>query len=213
MLRDPARFAQGSATAISRPWRVCGLAIALILHLCLCLACRSGPPPPAGAQEAETLWLAWVPAQREAARPDPAQAVAPASARAARTSRPVSKAPGAGSLAGGRASSLPAGALEAAPEGEPAPGSFATLPATAGANPRFDPDAAIRLARKLANEPDTGRAGITVAQLDLVRAAEGKEKRNKLSEAHRPYCKDGLPGGLLFPLFLLFEKKNSGCRW
>jgi hypothetical protein len=34
-----------------------------------------------------------------------------------------------------------------------------------------------------------------------------------ISSAKRRDCKDGLPGGLLGPLLLLMDKKDSGCKW
>ncbi|MEO7576997.1 MAG: hypothetical protein ABIT83_05235 [Massilia sp.] len=51
----------------------------------------------------------------------------------------------------------------------------------------------------------------------MVGERKDKTKAAKAMEgAHRTYCKDGTPGmfgGLLAPINLLFDKKNSGCRW
>ncbi|MEO7496845.1 MAG: hypothetical protein ABIT83_07335 [Massilia sp.] len=79
--------------------------------------------------------------------------------------------------------------------------------------PAFDIDKARQQARKLANAPDPAKADTPLARLQQ-RELEEKTKAAKAMEgAHRPYCKDGLPGGLLGPIFLLFDKKDSGCRW
>jgi hypothetical protein len=34
-----------------------------------------------------------------------------------------------------------------------------------------------------------------------------------IQAAKRANCKDGIPGGLLAPLFLMMDKKDSGCKW
>ena len=34
-----------------------------------------------------------------------------------------------------------------------------------------------------------------------------------IKAAKRPDCKDGVPGGLLAPIFLAMDKKDSGCKW
>ena len=34
-----------------------------------------------------------------------------------------------------------------------------------------------------------------------------------IAGAKRRDCKDGIPGGLLAPLILLMDKKDSGCKW
>ena len=34
-----------------------------------------------------------------------------------------------------------------------------------------------------------------------------------IKQAKRPDCKDGVPGGLLAPIFLAMDKKDSGCKW
>jgi hypothetical protein len=79
--------------------------------------------------------------------------------------------------------------------------------------PRFDLDAARRTARRVAGEPDPARKGTALERLPppalqtetkLERAIEGAKRRD---------CKDGIPGGLLAPLFLAMDKKDSGCKW
>ena len=39
------------------------------------------------------------------------------------------------------------------------------------------------------------------------------ELAKAISKAKRRNCKDGVPGGLLAPLFLAMDKKDHGCKW
>jgi hypothetical protein len=75
--------------------------------------------------------------------------------------------------------------------------------------PRFDHDSALRTARKIASESAPKGEGQApnstyTAESRLVRGIEAAKRRD---------CKDGLPGGLLGPLIILFDKKDSGCKW
>jgi hypothetical protein len=88
-----------------------------------------------------------------------------------------------------------------------------TAPPEANSTPRFDPDAARKLARQMANEPDPAKAGTALAQLPAKPLATETKAARAISQAKRRDCKDGLPGGLLAPLILLMDKKDSGCKW
>lgn len=72
--------------------------------------------------------------------------------------------------------------------------------------PKFDHDAAVRMARQIAAEPDPSGTPRKPLQTEtrLARA---------ISAAKRRDCKDGLPGGLLGPLIIMLDKKDSGCKW
>ena len=35
----------------------------------------------------------------------------------------------------------------------------------------------------------------------------------RIDDGKRADCKEGIPGGLLAPLYLLLKKKDSGCEW
>jgi len=90
---------------------------------------------------------------------------------------------------------------------EPAP------PATADDAPKFDMNAAKGTARELAGRTKLGIEGTAHAQFpDPPLETETKAAR-AISKAKRPNCKDGLPGGLLAPLFLMMDKKDHGCKW
>lgn len=69
----------------------------------------------------------------------------------------------------------------------------------------FDREAAKAAARDIAGE-------LGPAQVALRETREEKLAR-KIQNAARPNCKDGIPGGLLAPLYLMMDKKDSGCKW
>ena len=81
------------------------------------------------------------------------------------------------------------------------------------AAPRFDPDAARKMARQLASGPDPAIAGTAVGQFPAKPLATESKAARAISRTRRRDCKDGIPGGLLAPLFLAMDKKDSGCQW
>ena len=98
-------------------------------------------------------------------------------------------------------------AVEPAPQAPPPP-----APA-----PHFDLDAARSLARgmatKLANEPDPDKVGTALERLPKPPLQTESRFERAIKAAKRPDCKDGVPGGLLAPIFLAMDKKDSGCKW
>ncbi len=102
---------------------------------------------------------------------------------------------------------------------QPSPDPFvvqqAAEPAAPAADetPTFDMGAAKQAARTLAGQTKLGREGTALAQFpDPPLETETKAAR-AISKAKRRNCKDGIPGGLLAPLFLALDKKDSGCKW
>ncbi|MFC5459984.1 hypothetical protein [Massilia niabensis] len=79
--------------------------------------------------------------------------------------------------------------------------------------PRFDLDAARKTARSLANLRDPAREGTAVAQFPEKPLETESRAARAIGAAKRRNCKDGIPGGLLAPLLLLADKKDSGCKW
>lgn len=80
-------------------------------------------------------------------------------------------------------------------------------------SPKFDMHAAKQTARELAGQTRLGREGTALAQFpDPPLETESKIAKG-ISKAKRRNCKDGLPGGLLAPLFLMMDKKDHGCKW
>ena len=79
--------------------------------------------------------------------------------------------------------------------------------------PRFDMEAARRIARANAHLRDPGKEGTALAQFPEEPLQTESKLASAISKAKRPNCKDGIPGGLLAPLYLMMDKKNSGCKW
>jgi len=81
------------------------------------------------------------------------------------------------------------------------------------AEPRFNLDAARSTARRVANEPDPAKVGTALERLPPPPLQTETKLERAIKGAKRPDCKDGVPGGLLAPIFLAMEKKDSGCKW
>jgi hypothetical protein len=79
--------------------------------------------------------------------------------------------------------------------------------------PRFNLDAARSVARQVANEPDPARVGTALERLPPPPLQTETKLERAIKAAKRPNCKDGIPGGLLAPLYLMMDKKDSGCKW
>ncbi|HEY0589453.1 MAG TPA: hypothetical protein VGD52_25220 [Pseudoduganella sp.] len=78
-------------------------------------------------------------------------------------------------------------------------------PAEPGPAPHFDREAAKVAARGIAGELDTSAP--------KLRETREEKLARQIQNAARPDCKDGIPGGLLAPLYLMMDKKDSGCKW
>ena len=188
------------------PRLIVGLALSLLLHVALLLAWRHGPPAqnPASAPAPAPIavWL----------RPPPAPKI-----DAARVSASTAKAtPAAPAKPRWRTPpnliALPAPASVKPARTEPFTVEAPSAP-SAPVAPRFDAEAARRMARSLASEPDPAKAGTALAQLPAKALETQTKAARAISGAKRRDCKDGIPGGLLAPLILMMDKKDSGCKW
>lgn len=168
---------------------VFGIVISLLLHVAALLYLRL--PAPQVVADPRT-WLTQVevrivpPPPVAQAEPRPEAAATPGRTVAATRPRPRRQAPQPASPA------ATAGTLVLLP-GDPAPGQA------------FDREAAKAAARDIAGELDTTPL--------KARATRDDQLARQIQNAARPHCKDGIPGGLLAPLYLLMEKKDSGCKW
>lgn len=182
-----------------------GVGISVAVHVMLMLAYRGhGPALPAFEPDRSApiaVRILQPPPPPPAPRTEPPSAprAAPAAPRSARkpTPKPVIAVPG-------------------SPQQEGAPDAFTvqqpeeTAP---GGAPGFSMDSARETARQLAGQTKLGREGNANAQFpDPPLETETKAAR-AISKAKRRNCKDGIPGGLLAPLFLMMDKKDHGCKW
>ena len=204
-LDEPAR--------LRRPGMAWGVAVSVVLHALLIFGYRLRVPeaPPAPPpRDAMTVWL--VPPPKPPApvvvklRPPAVEPVRPRERekKVVRAEKPMPKA-----------------------EANNAPSQAITLPAPAANLPdplypqqqqqakQFDMNAALKTARKVANEKDPARAGLPVAQLDdhpLYPEQTASELATKMEGAKRKDCLTQ-PGNLLTPLFWLLDKKDHGCKF
>lgn len=194
-----------------------GTAVSIVLHGLLLFAYRHGVAPPwrdnaDPPREAMVVTLRAPtpevlpeppPKAEPEVKPKPALKPKPAvKSDREKTAKPA-KAP---------ADSIVAPEVIALPETQAAaPGAFTVAP-PAG-TPAFDPDAARKFAREIATKPDPARAGMAVAQIPPKPYATETKAARVIAQAKRADCKDGIPGGLLAPLVLLLDKKDSGCKW
>jgi len=192
-----------------------GIALSLAAHALLLAIYRqpAAPPPPPAVQDRLTVRLRAAPpppvVQPAEVKPAPAPQPVPRAqrpARPARQAREVIAVP-----AETRQSSEETYAVQPAPKTEPEPS------APASTTPHFDVDAARAAARgmasKLASEPDPDKVGTALERLPKPPLQTENKFERAIKSAKRRDCKDGVPGGLLAPLFLALDKKDSGCKW
>jgi hypothetical protein len=180
-------------------WRIAaGIVISLLLHAAALVFLRL--PEPRIAADGRT-WLTQVevrivpPPARPEPEPEPERTpkAAPKPARLAAEARPRPK------RRDERASAQQQ-AAQAAYEGQ-----LVLPPAEPGPAQPFDREAAKAAARDIAGELE--------APPTKLRETRDQKLARQIQNAARPNCKDGIPGGLLAPLYLLMEKKDSGCKW
>lgn len=193
------------------PYRLAvGLAVSLALHAALLFVYRHHlERAPADAEPASRTIAVWLrPAPPPPAEPEPSPQPRP-------KARPKPEKP-----AGEPARRKQARPSELVALPDPSPGQaeppdvFSVEPsAEPGPGKRFDRAAALQLAREMADDPDPAREGTAVGQIPPKPYATETKMARAISSAKRRDCKDGLPGGLLGPLLLLMDKKDSGCKW
>jgi hypothetical protein len=181
-----------------RPSRLmAGLALSFALHAALLFAWRQGKPdqrPVAPAPTSIAVWLRPPPPPKT----EPAPATTTAAAKSTPGARPRRRTPQA------------VIAVTPSPEAQHAPDAFTVEPPAA---PHFDPEAARKFARQIANDPDPAKADTAVGQIPPKPLETETKAARAIARAKRRDCKDGIPGGLLAPLILLMDKKDSGCKW
>ena len=187
-----------------RPYRiVVGIALSLVVHALLLFGWRHSlqPRPADSVREPRTIavWLRPPPAPlpepvAEAAPKPPPERQARSARRPARTTELIA---------------VP----KTAPDAALPPDTFTVEQPAPDAASRFDPEAAKKLARQIASDPTVVHDGTAAGQVEPRALATETKAARAIASAKRRDCKDGLPGGLLAPLFLLMDKKDSGCKW
>jgi hypothetical protein len=200
-----------------RPGVIAGIAVSLALHAFLIFGYRLNPPrtPEERPAQAMTVWLQppkppAIVAKLEPPPPPPKSAQPRKREKNEQLAiRPIQPAP----AATAQAIALPEPITAAAPSTAPDPLHPEEQPK------RFDMNAALKTARKVATEKgalqDPARAGTAVAQLDdhpLYPEQTASELARKIDGAKRGDCKN-TGAGLLSPLIWLLDKKDHGCKW
>jgi hypothetical protein len=182
-----------------------GIALSLLVHMALLWSWRQGVRAPHLEERARpssiVVWL-----HHHPTKPPVLPKAEPAKPSAAGTPRARSAAPK--RRVAPDVIALP----KRAPDDAEAPPAFTVEPHEPAA-PHFDPEAARKLARRLANEPDPAKADTALARLPPKPLETETHAARAIAQAKRRDCKDGIPGGLLAPLYLMLDKKDSGCKW
>ena len=204
-----------------RVWRVgAAVALSLLLHAMLLYGPRWNKALPAQAADVVpplTVWLVPAPPKPIPAPMAPAiKADINAATKAAHKSATKSATkPAPPSRHTAKAAPLiQSMAVTALPSAPPAATTaLAPAPSEAPPAPTFNMDGALATARRIANERDPARANTAVGQIPEKPLKSDSDLARNIGSGARPNCKDGLPGGLLAPIFLLLDKKDSGCKW
>jgi hypothetical protein len=184
-----------------------GLAVSILLHILLLAFWRAPtiPPQPAEARrwtQPLTVQILPPPPPKPVARAEPPK-------QAVKPGKPVRTPPR-------------AVAERARPDSAPQPSMTIVTPAPTEAAPaeeapKFDPDAARAAARAMANDLKEPSENWAAEKLNKGKEwKETKEQRlgRNVENSARPDCRTAYSGyGLLAPLKMLMDKKDSGCKF
>jgi hypothetical protein len=192
-----------------------GIAVSLLLHGALITLWRhvqpSVPPDTAPRVESIAVWIR--PLAAKPPPPPPVEVIKPK-----REAKPVSKP----KLATARETPAAATAPAASPQAiTVVPASPATPAASADTfrqetpeTPKFDMEAARKTARKMAGERDPSRVGTAVGQIPDKPLQTETQLARDIAQGKRGDCRTAYAGaGLLAPVLMLLDKKDSGCKW
>ena len=190
---------------------VLGIAVSLLLHGALIYLWRHVQPAAridtAPRVESIAVWIRPLAAKPP---PPPVEVIKPK-----REAKPVSKP----KLATARETPAAATAPAASPQAiTVVPASPATPAASADTftqeSPKFDMEAARKTARKMAGERDPSKVGTAVGQIPDKPLQTETQLARDIAQGKRGDCRSAYAGaGLLAPVLMLLDKKDSGCKW
>ncbi len=188
-----------------------GIAVSLLLHGALIYLWRHVQPsvPPDTAPRVESIAV-WIRPLAAKPPPPPVEVIKPK-----REAKPVSKP----KLAAARETPVAATAPAASPQAiTVVPASPATPAASADTftqeTPKFDMEAARKTARKMAGERDPSKVGTAVGQIPDKPLQTETQLARDIAQGKRGDCRTAYAGaGLLAPVLMLLDKKDSGCKW
>jgi len=189
---------------------VLGIAVSLLLHAALIILWRHVQPPvpqdTAPRVESIAVWIRPLAAKPP---PPPVDIVKPK-----REAKPVSKP----KLATARETLAPAAsphAITVVPASPATPAASAdTFRQETPETPKFDMEAARKTARKMAGERDPSKVGTAVGQIPDKPLQTETQLARDIAQGKRGDCRSAYAGaGLLAPVLMLLDKKDSGCKW
>ncbi|WP_426057676.1 hypothetical protein [Janthinobacterium sp. PSPC2-1] len=191
-----------------------GLAVSLLLHGALITLWRHVQPtvPQDTASRVESIAV-WIRPLAAKPPPPPVEVIKPK-----REAKPVSKP----KLATARETPAAASAPAASPQAiTVVPASPATPAVSADTfrqetpeTPKFDMEAARKTARKMAGERDPSKVGTAVGQIPDKPLQTETQLARDIAQGKRGDCRTAYAGaGLLAPVLMLLDKKDSGCKW
>lgn len=190
---------------------VLGIAVSLLLHGALIYLWRHAQPPvpPDTAPRVESIAV-WIRPLAAKPPPPPVEVVKPK-----REPKPISKPKLATAKETPAAATTPASSPQAITVVPAAPAMPAANPDTFTQDtPKFDMEAARKTARKMAGERDPSRVGTAVGQIPDKPLQTETQLARDIAQGKRGDCRTAYAGaGLLAPVLMLLDKKDSGCKW
>jgi hypothetical protein len=187
---------------------VLGMAVSVLLHGALIYLWRHVQPaaPPDTAPRVESIAV-WIRPLAAKPPPPPVEIVKPK-----REPKPISKPKLATTRETPAATTAPAASPQAITVVPAAPAASAdnATPET----PKFDMEAARKTARKMAGERDPSKVGTAVGQIPDKPLQTESQLARAIAQGKRGDCRTAYSGaGLLAPVLMLLDKKDSGCKW
>jgi hypothetical protein len=193
---------------------VLGIAVSLLLHGALIYLWRhvQPPVPPDTAPRVESIAV-WIRPLAAKPPPPPVEVVKPK-----REPKPISKPKPAAAREKPAAATAPASSPQAITVVTASPATPAASPDTfrqeTPETPKFDMEAAKRTARKMAGERDPSKVGTAVGQIPDKPLQTETQLARDIAQGKRGDCRTAYSGaGLLAPVLMLLDKKDSGCKW
>ena len=193
---------------------VLGIAVSLLLHGALLSLWRHVRPSVAldTAPRVESIAV-WIRPLAAKPPPPPAEIIKPK-----REAKPVSKPKRAAARETPAAATAPAAspqAITVVPASPATPAASAdTFRQETTETPKFDMEAARKTARKMAGERDPSKVGTAVGQIPDKPLQTETQLARDIAQGKRGDCRSAYAGaGLLAPVLMLLDKKDSGCKW
>lgn len=193
---------------------VLGIAVSLLLHGALIYLWRHVQPaaPPDTAPRVESIAV-WIRPLAAKPPPPPVEVV-----KSKREPKPISKpklATARETPAAATAPASPPQAITVVPASPAAPAASPdTIRQETQETPKFDMEAARKTARKMAGERDPSKVGTAVGQIPDKPLQTETQLARDIAQGKRGDCRTAYSGaGLLAPVLMLLDKKDSGCKW